>query len=353
MEQKNNAVILIPALNPDEKMVRLVNELKDNGFENIIIVNDGSEKKYEQYFERTRENGAIVLKHCVNLGKGRALKTGFNEFLNSFGYLKGVITVDADGQHKLEDIKQINEKLLKNSNKLILGSRNFDGENVPFRSKFGNKITRSIFSFLTGVKVQDTQTGLRGIPTEYITKLMNIPGERFEYEMNMLMETKKNGIEIIEEDISTIYEENNKSSHFNPLVDSYRIYMIFFKYMMSSLISFIVDIGLYKIIFEIFKNIAGIYVIAISTIGARIVSSFVNYKINKNTVFRTSNKSSIIKYYILCIIQMLVSAGGVSYVYNLVGEKNEILIKIIVDIILFFVNFKIQKEWVFRREKNK
>ena len=133
----------------------------------------------------------------------------------------------------------------------------------------------------------------------------------------------------------------------------FSVFMIFFKYMMSSLISFIVDIGLYKIIFEIFKNIAGIYVIAISTIGARIVSSFVNYKINKNTVFRTSNKSSIIKYYILCIIQMLVSAGGVSYVYNLVGEKNEILIKIIVDIILFFVNFKIQKEWVFRREKNK
>lgn len=353
MNENDKVVILIPALNPNEKLVGLVKDLIKNGFEDIIVVNDGSSVEYENYFEKVKSNGAIVIKHAVNLGKGRALKTGFNEFLNKFSGFKGVITVDSDGQHRIEDIKKINKKLNENSSKLILGSRDFNEKNIPFKSKFGNKLTRIIFSFLTGVKVKDTQTGLRAIPTQYIKILMNVPGERFEYEMNMLMETKKNGVEITEENIATIYENNNKSTHFNPLIDSYRIYMVFFKYILSAAISFIVDIGLYKIIFDLLHNNIYNYAIILSTIGARFVSSFINYKINRNTVFRTSSKNSIVKYYTLCIIQMIISAIGVTYIYNLVGKTNEVVIKVIVDTILFFVNFKIQREWVFKRSDNK
>ncbi len=312
------------------------------------MVNDGSTKEYDKYFEQIKSK-VIVLKHAVNLGKGRALKTGFNEYLKKFENKAGVITVDSDGQHKVNDIKKVSKKLVELGDTLILGSRNFDDKNVPFKSKYGNKITRAIFSFLTGVKVKDTQTGLRGIPTKYIKTLMNIPGERFEYEMNMLMYTKNDNINIEEEEIETVYIQENKSSHFNPLTDSLRIYLIFLKYIFASAISFVIDISLYKLFFNIFINTMVTYAITIATVLARIISSFINYKINKNTVFKSSTKSSIIKYYILCIIQMFISAGLVSYIFNLIGQNGEVIIKIIVDIILFFINFKIQKEWVFKK----
>lgn len=180
---------------------------------------------------------------------------------------------------------------------------------------------------------------------------MNIPGERFEFEMNMLMEAKENNIDITEERIETVYIQENKSSHFNPLKDSLKIYVIFLKYIFSSIISFIVDIVIYKIIFNGIINYIADYAIIISTVVARIISSLVNYSVNKNTVFKSSGNKSIIKYYILCFIQMIISAVSVTVIYNLLNQRYEVLIKLIVDSIIFLINFKVQKEWVFRKEK--
>ncbi len=306
---KDKIAILIPSLNPGEKLVNLVDELLKCGWRNIIIVNDGSEERYNQYFSNL-EGKAIILKHAINLGKGRALKTGFNEYLKTFPNLRGIITVDSDGQHKVKDVEKVARKLLETENAMVLG-----------------------------------------IPTRYIEKLMNIPGERYEYEMNMLMYAKNYDIEIIEETIETVYIEENKSSNFNPLTDSFRIYLIFLKYLLSSAISFIIDIGLYKILFNLLINSIANYAVMIATIGSRIVSSLVNYKINRDTVFKSSSRNSVIKYYILCIIQMMISAGIVSYVFQLLGQQHEVVIKIITDIILFFINFKIQKEWVFKKKR--
>lgn len=352
MNYKNEVVILIPSLNPDNRLIKLVDELVVNGFKDIIVVNDGSSGEYNKYFKDVSKS-ATVLKHAVNLGKGRALKTGFNEYLIKFKEKSGIITVDSDGQHKIEDIKKVAKKLVENNESLILGSRDFNLENVPFKSKYGNKITRNIFKFLTGINVSDTQTGLRGISTKYISILMNVPGERFEFEMNMLMEAKENNIDIIEETIETVYIQDNKSSHFNPLKDSLKIYAIFLKYIFSSVISFIVDIVIYKIIFNCIINYIANYAIIIATVVARVISSLVNYTVNKNTVFKSSNNKSIIKYYLLCFIQMIISAVLVTTIYNLLNHKYEVLIKLIVDSIIFLINFKVQKEWVFRKERKK
>ena len=237
MNYKDEVVILIPSLNPDERLTKLVKDLLVNGFKDIIVVNDGSSEEYNKYF-KTIEQNVIVLRHMVNLGKGRALKTGFNEYLGRFKEKCGIITVDSDGQHKIEDITKVAKALVENKESLILGSRNFNLKNVPFRSKYGNKITRCIFKFLTGLNVSDTQTGLRGIPTRYISILMNIPGERFEFEMNMLMEAKENNIDITEERIETVYIQENKSSHFNPLKDSLKIYVIFYEKSINNIIKF-------------------------------------------------------------------------------------------------------------------
>lgn len=352
MDYKNETVILIPSLNPDNRLVNLVEELIDNDFKNIIVVNDGSADEYNKYFD-VLKGKATILYHAVNLGKGRALKTGFNEYLRMYKQKAGVVTVDSDGQHKIEDIKKVSKRLVEEKNKLILGARDFDLSNVPFKSKFGNKITRSIFKFLTGLKISDTQTGLRGIPTEYIIKLMNVPGERFEFEMNMLMEAKDNDVDIEEEKIETVYIEGNKSTHFNPLKDSIKIYVIFFKYIFSSIISFFVDIVIYKIAFDLLIHHLANYAIITATVIARVISSLVNYRINKNKVFKSSSNKSIIKYYILCIIQMIISASLVEVIYNLLNRNHEVLIKLAIDSIIFLINFKIQKEWVFKERSKK
>lgn len=282
---------------------------------------------------------------------GRALKTGFNYYLNHYKDKIGIITLDSDGQHTAYDVEKIYIKMQENPNSLITGARSFNNKNVPFKSKMGNKLTRTIFNFLIGTKLTDTQTGLRGIPTEFVYDLLSVSGEKYEFETNMLIYASQKGVKIVEETIDTIYEQKNKKTHFNPLKDSIKIYLIFFKYILSSIIAFVVDILLYKLFFNIFINIINIYAIMTATIFARIVSSVLNYSINKNIVFKKMNKTSIIKYFTLCIIQVFVSGGTVSLLYWITGF-NEVGLKIIVDLIIFFINYKVQQKWVFEKEAN-
>lgn len=352
MKPFNQVAILIPCLNPDEKMLNLIKNLRSNEFEHIIVVNDGSVETFDSYFEEAKNvYHCHVLRHHVNLGKGRALKTAFNYILNTFPNLVGVVTVDADGQHSLEDIIKCSNTLMEHPTDLIMGCRDFDAANIPFRSRFGNIMTRHVFKFLCGVKVTDTQTGLRAIPRNYLKTLMNVSGERFEFEMNMLIDSKQNQVRITEVPIKTIYLEENKSSHFNPLVDSLKIYSVFLKFILSSFASFIIDISFFTLFISILKGMSGLNYIMIATVLARIVSSVANFMVNKNTVFnlKENSISTAIKYYCLCIIQMLISGVGVTYLFK-VSEMNEVGLKLIVDVLLFLLSFQIQREWVFKRE---
>ncbi len=351
---RDSIYIVIPSLNPDEKLLKLLANLKNNGYTHIILVNDGSEAHYDSYFETAeKEYGCIVLKHCVNQGKGRALKTAFNYFLWHCKDGFGVVTVDADGQHRLEDIGNCMDALLKEPDKLIMGCRDFSKENVPFRSKFGNVLTKHVFSLLCGVKVSDTQTGLRAFSRDLVRKFMKTKGERFEYEMNMLIDCKEEKIGIYEVPIETVYIEDNASSHFNPLLDSIRIYSVFMKFILSSLSSFLVDIIFFTIFTSLFKSWIPAYYIFAASFAARIISSAVNYLINKNTVFKNkeNTRSSFVRYYILAACQMICSAFLIDFLFGYIHVLNETVIKIIVDTILFLLSFKIQREWVFKHKK--
>ena len=221
-------VPIIPALNPDNKLIKLVNDLKED-FKKIIIVNDGSES--DEVFNKIKDiKGCIILTHEVNMGKGEALKTAFNYYLDNLSnkYL-GVITLDADGQHLVSDVIKMSEKLAE-SDKFILGTRLFNTKSTPLRNKLGNRITSRVFKWIYKVYIKDTQTGLRGIPNRLIKKLSKVTGSRFEYELNVLIKLVKMHEEIIELDIKTVYLKNsNKKSHFKVLRDSYQIYKIMFQ----------------------------------------------------------------------------------------------------------------------------
>ncbi len=345
--------IIIPSLEPDQKFINIVKEFKQAGFLNLVVVNDGSSAQYDEFFETAKnEYHCSVLKHSINLGKGRALKTAFNFVLSEYPEAKGCATVDSDGQHSVSDTIKCIEKLLENSGKLVLGCRNFDKQNVPLKSSFGNKMTRFVMNVLTGISLSDTQTGLRILPKEFLPHALSIKGERFEYETNMLIDSKKFGFDIIEQTIETIYIEENKSSHFNPLTDSFKIYISFAKYLLSSGFCTVLDFGLFTLVSNALKiaNPFSYTYILTATITARVVSSILNFLINKKLVFNAEVGffSSAIKYFGLVVVRMLVSGALVSLIqFNLGGI--EVVNKAIVESLLFIFSYYIQQRFIFKR----
>jgi glycosyltransferase involved in cell wall biosynthesis len=283
-------VILIPSLNPDQRLLDLTGDLIASGFCDIIVVNDGSKDTCEPIFGILAQLGCHVFRHAVNLGKGRALKTGINAFLNLFPDRIGLVTADADGQHGVSDIGRLTKAMEVMPEALILGVRNFDQSDVPFKSRAGNKITRTLFGYLSGMKITDTQTGLRGIPKSAMPWMMDMKGERFEYEMNMLIESKRHNMDILEVPIATIYIDSNASSHFNPFLDAIRIYSLLGKFAFSSIGTALLDISIFALITKlILPGFAER--IAVGTVVARVCSSLCNYTINQKVVFRGSHQS--------------------------------------------------------------
>ncbi len=347
--------VVIPAYEPDDKLIKFCKDLHKNGFKNIIVVNDGSSTGYDAlFYETAKVEGCTVLRHAVNQGKGRALKTAFNYILNQFsdGGV-GCITADSDGQHKPEDVLKCAKLFYENTDRLIMGSRNFDSEDIPWKSKLGNELTKKVCSYLCGIKVSDTQTGLRGIPHEFMKELMNVPGERFEFETNMLIRSRDK-FEIIEIPIQTIYEsKKDHKTHFDPILDSIRIYRIFgilfLKYIISSLSSSVLDLLLFSAFCGLLHSWNELYYVTVATAAARVISATYNYLINYKFVFN-SNKNrgiSVMKYFMLAVCIMLSSALLVTFGVRLFSDSSEVFIKLIVDTALFFVSYKVQQVFVY------
>jgi len=205
-------VLLLPVHTPGPHLVSLV-EATDIP---VVVVDDGSGPSAEPVLQSL--SGATVLSHAVNRGKGAALKTGFRHIMAE---LPGhdVVCADGDGQHRLSDIMLVTDQVAA-SRRMTLGVRRFEGD-VPFRSRLGNRATSLLFKASTGRYLGDTQTGLRGHPADQLEWLCSIDGDRFEYEMNVLLAAARIGMPVDEVTIATVY---TGSSKFSPLSDSARIY---------------------------------------------------------------------------------------------------------------------------------
>lgn len=330
--------VLIPAYQPDEKLVQVVKSLRERDID-VTVVDDGSGAGYMPVFEQVSAAGAVVLIHPENKGKGAALKTGIAH-IEKQSYIKGIVTADADGQHTPKDIGLVIDTMIQNPGVLVIGARAFSGD-VPARSRFGNTLTRGIFRLATGLRVTDTQTGLRGLPSNIFAELLALEGDRYEYEMSMLLNIDRWGIKYIEVPIETVYLEDNKSSHFHPLRDSWLIYGKILKFIASSLASFVVDYGMFMLL-----NLAFRLDYWSSYFMARAVSSFVNFMINRHVVFAGGGRGSVLKYYLLAALIMAVGIGG-GNLLTLAGIP-DLLAKIIVDVPLFFVSYTVQRKYIFK-----
>lgn len=352
-----NVPVLIPTLNPTKRIIDVVSALISEGFSRIIIVNDGSRADSAPIFaELDAMPQCTVLRHEVNRGKGRGLKTGFSYIVENLPDCDGVVTTDDDGQHSPADILRCAEQMSR-TGRAVLGARDFSGKDVPARSRLGNSITSLVFRILCGIKITDTQTGLRALPVEMLPALIELGGERFEYETNMLLEMKRLGYEFDEVRIETIYSDNNSGSHFNPLTDSIKIYAVIFRFMLSSAACSIIDIGLFTLVNMLCAPLFGknneLRIFA-ATAFARVVSSFTNFMLNRRRVFRsgTDIKRSAVRYYILAAGQLAASTlivSGVSFLLGAGADLWQTVIKLVADTVLFFISFGIQRDWVYSK----
>ena len=295
-----NIAVLIPSLDPNERLGTLVSALRQRGVTQLVVIDDGSAARTQPIFDLCASLGCIVVHHDRNRGKGEALRTGLRAAREHFPNLAGVVTADGDGQHRVNDILRVAHALETTASGLILGTRDFSGS-------------------------------------------------RYEYEMNLLFSAAQQHIPLRYIPIETVYEDNNSVSHFRPLRDSARIYAAPLRFAIASLSSFFIDILLFSL-FALLLPSRTAQAILTATFGARVCSGVYNFLLNRHWSFSSTRDSwhaQGIRYLILFLCQMLVSGSAVWLLSFLPLPLT--LIKILVDTILFCISYFIQHNWVFRK----
>ncbi|GIX35928.1 MAG: polysaccharide synthesis protein GtrA [Lysobacteraceae bacterium] len=336
---------LIPAYKPCAGLVPLVEALlASEAFCQVVVVDDGSGPEYAEIFAALPASPRLrVLGHYVNLGKGAALKTGINAVGRECPMAVGVVTLDADGQHAVADVLAVARRLVECPQALVLGCRGFDRD-VPMRSRIGNTVTRWVMRAAGGLRISDTQTGLRGIPRALFPVLLRLRTRGYDFELDMLLSAREAGLTIVEVPIRTIYIDGNRSSHFNPLLDSLRIYYVFLRFNLSSLSAFVVDYSL----FVLLRASGGS--LELAQFGARLVSSLFNYAVNRRLVFRSDRGllPSLALYYGTALLIAACSYGLILLLEARLG-MSVYTAKLLADSVLYVASFAIQREFVFRR----
>jgi glycosyltransferase involved in cell wall biosynthesis len=340
-------VVLIPAYKPEAVLPQLVRELAASPqIQGVIVVNDGSGEAYEEVFRSLAgiENLHLI-RHVVNLGKGAALKNGLNYAACTFSGSVGVVTADADGQHGVEDILHVAGALVARPRRLILGCRSFDTV-VPFRSRFGNTLTRYIMRVVTGQKLADTQTGLRGIPMDFVPDLVKLRATGYDFELDMLVTCRHTGWQVWDVPISTIYIDDNRSSHFNPLLDSMRIYFVFVRFLAVSLSA----AGIDNVVFILSSHF--LPDILLCQVAGRLVAGTFQFTAGRLGVFHSKARTAVAfpKYWLLVFL-----LGALSYllIRNIMAFTGVGVVpaKLSAETILFFFSFVLQRDFVFAQKE--
>ena len=339
---------IVPSLDPDARLAGVVESLQKEGFSDILLVDDGSKPENKAFFPSGK--GITLLTHEINRGKGAALKTALRYILENRPDTAGALTCDGDGQHLASDARLVCEEMLK-TGAYTLGVRDFSLPEVPPKSRVGNRVSAAALALVSGVKLRDTQTGLRAVPKALLQPMSRVSGDRFEYETNVLLELKNMSAAYTQVTIQTVYLDSNKGTHYRPFADSVRIASLLLKYIGSSLAAFAADI----LLFSLLNHLLSLGILA-STVLARAFSSLLNFFLNRQVVFNShaSVGKSILKYYALAVPVMLVSAFGITGLCTLFRLDPDsllvTLIKILVDTVLFLINFRLQKYWIFRKK---
>ncbi len=333
--------VLIPAYQPDARLPRLILEMhRADPATKIVVVDDGSGQKFSDIFEAAATAGAHVISYENNRGKGYALREGFTWIRDSAGNPQEcVVTADADGQHTLNDIFRVG-RTCTDTGTSVLGVREFVGH-VPARSRIGNTATSALFWLATGWKLKDTQTGLRAFPVALLPALLEVQGDRYEYELRVLLHLAKFRQPVTQISIETIYEAGNPTSHFRPLQDSARIWAPLLKFAASSGVATVIDYVLVLLL----NSLTG--ALFFPVVAARLVSASVNFAMNRRVFEATgvSLRRSALRY---AALAAAVVAGSYTMLAVLTGIGMPLWIaKIIADTTMYLVSYSAQSRYVF------
>lgn len=339
-------VILIPAYNPSQRFVGLLRSLSKKVGWPIVVVNDGSDKCSADFFNDARSIDRVnVISNAVNLGKGAALKNGINYALTHFPDVGGVVTADADGQHTVDDIAAVARTLADNPNSFVLGARSFGGQ-TPFRSKFGNGVSRSVYRLLLGLSLKDTQTGLRGLPLPLAVRSLAIRSNRYEFETEQLALVASEGIGILEVPIETVYEDNNASSHFNPIFDSARIYFVVFRYALSSLATTLVDLLAFLALSPLLSGVIW------SNLASRSIAIGVQYFLLQRFVFKSYASAWRFVFFVGYVALTGLASGVLQFELSAFSGLGKVSAKVVVETFIFVFNFLFLRDILFGRRRH-
>lgn len=327
-------IVLIPAYEPGPALVELVRQLRQH---TVLVVDDGSGPRYSRVFAEARAAGAEVMSLPFNQGKGRALRAGFAH-ARTHHPGEPVVCADSDGQHRPADIERVAARLTDGDVAMVLGARRFEGE-VPARSMIGNRITRAAFARATGLRLTDTQTGLRAYPAWMLPWLEEVEGDRFEYELRLLVRAAGERLPVVEVEIATVYLDHNASSHFRPVQDSLRVLAPLLTFIASSLLAFIVDTIALLALTALTGNLVG------AAVGARLVSAATNYTVNRRLVFASGDRRSLARYAGLAAGLLAANVVLLEALSTVIGSL--LLAKIATEVVLFLAGFVAQRRFVF------
>jgi glycosyltransferase involved in cell wall biosynthesis len=338
--------VLIPAYVPEASLPQTVAALLERPFRAVVVVNDGSPAGCETLFDMLRAMPRVhVLAHAGNLGKGASLKTGLGFVASTFPGCAGVVTADADGQHSPRDIIRVAEQLAASPRAMVLGARRFDSA-TPLRNRLGNQLSRLAVGLVVGQWLQDTQTGLRGIPRRLFDRLQAIPASGYEFELDMLTAAKHAGCEFIETPIQTIYLEGNRSSHFNPLSDSMRVYFVLLRFGFVSVQTALLDNIVFLGLFSMGNGVL------LSQAGGRLTGMLYQYSAARRAVFLSdeSHRKTLPRYVLLAAASGATSYLMIRWLRDVAGVA-VLPAKLLAETALFSVNFVVSRDFVFTRRK--
>ncbi len=333
-------IVLIPSYEPDRRLLDLLDDLAG---QTVVVVDDGSGAAFRTVFDAARARGATVLHHEVNRGKGGALRTGFAHIARTHPGA-AIVCADSDGQHSPVDILRVAARLEATDADVVLGARRFTGR-VPARSRMGNAVTSRLFALAARRRLVDTQTGLRAYPARLVPWLLTVRGDRFEYELRLLLRACAEGLRIEEVDIATIYLDDNASSHFRPLRDSALVYGQLLSFAASSLTGFAIDIAALAVLMSVTGHLTA------AVVGARLLSASVNFALNRWWVFgrrdRIGLARSLRRYALLAGAVLLTNVALMHLLLPLTGSL--VVAKVVTEVALFVASFGVQRGLVFAR----
>lgn len=334
--------VIIPAYEPTDALATLVDDLGPLNFDPIIVIDDGSSAEGRAMIDSIVQSRPItLLRHRYNRGKGAALKTGFRHTLGLATPVLGVVTVDADGQHLLEDIRRVGDCLRRHPQAMTLGSRTF-GRDVPWRSRLGNVLTTALFRLLYGIHIPDTQTGLRALPRSALEALLGIKSDHYEFEMDALGRHVAGGNPVVFEPIKTVYLNGNKSSHFNPFFDSLRIWFTLIRFTFSALVASALDLVLFAATFLATGSVPG------AMVAGRLAGVLFNFGINRRLVFlyRGGLAQALSRYLLLVVALGSASYAMISLLISTLSAS-PLLAKVAAETLMFPLSFLVQQKLVF------